>query len=201
MKQRINLLPPRPKIERDYLLFGSVLWAFIGVLLGCSVLTAWLWYDVNHKEERLQALLTSGQQQQQQLNKLETLQVQRKPDPALEYYRDQLKQTVLSKQQLSGLLQTLQPKYQQGFSGGLLAFANSTPDKIWLTAFKMTSGSLILDLTGESVDTSQIPLFLGRLAQQEFFQNMHFAELKTEKKNDKAYIFNAHGVITGSTHD
>lgn len=201
MKQRINLLPPRPEIERDYLRFNYVIWAFVGALLLCSVISTWIWRDVNQTDEQLQGYAIRLQQQQQALNKLEVLQSQRKPDPALEDYRDQLQQTVLSKQRLSGLLETVQPEHQQGFSQGLLAFSNSTPDKVWLTAFKMTSGSLILDLAGESADTSQIPVFLRQLAQQSFFNKMHFAELKTEKKDDTAYLFNAHGVIAGKAHD
>lgn len=201
MKQRINLLPPRPKVERDYLRFNYLLWAFVGVLLVCSAASGWIWKGVNQAEQQLQDYTIKVQQQHEALGKLELLQRQRKPDPALEDYRDQLQQTVLSKQRLSGLLETVQPEHRQGFSEGLLAFSASMPDKVWLTAFKMTSGSLILDLSGESADTSQIPVFLRQLAQQDFFNKMHFAELKTEKKNGKDYMFNAHGVIAGKAHD
>ncbi len=201
MKQRINLLPPRPKVERDLLQFNYILWAFAGVFLLCSVISVWIWRDVDQTEQQLQDYTINVQQQQEALGKLELLQRQRKPDPELENYRDQLQQTVLSKQRLSGLLETVQPEHRQGFSEGLLAFSASMPDKVWLTAFKMSSGSLILDLTGESADTSQIPVFLRQLAQQDFFNQMHFAELKTEKNNDESYRFNAHGVIAGKSHD
>ena len=201
MKQRINLLPPRPKVERDYLQFNYLFWALAGILLLCSAISGWFWRDVNHTDKKLQEYAVKVQVQQQTLSKLEVLQRQRKPDSALEDYRDRLQQTVLSKQRLSGLLETVQPEHRKGFSEGFLAFSASMPDKVWLTAFKMTSGSLILDLTGESADTSQIPVFLRQLAQQDFFNKMQFAELKTEKKNDKTYMFNAHGVIAGKTHD
>ncbi|BBB31518.1 PilN domain-containing protein [Neptunomonas japonica] len=201
MKQRINLLPPKPKVERDLLCFSSVLMGLAGVLMVCSVITGLLWYDTEQTEEKLNGLVQQEKSHQSKLQDLESLRSQRTPDPELMGYRDLLKQTVLSKKRLSNLLQTVQPEHRQGFSEGLLAFSNSTPDKVWLTAFKMTSGSLILDLTGESSDTSKIPLFLRSLAQQEFFKSMRFAELETERKNDQAYIFNAHGVITGSTYD
>lgn len=201
MKQRINLLPPRPKVERDYLRFNYVLGAFLGVVLLCSVISGWVWINVNQADEQSQGYAIQMQQQQQSLKKLEVLQSRREPFKALEDYRDKLQKTILFKQRLSGLLETVLPEHRQGFSEGLLAFSNSTPDKVWLTAFKMTTGSLILDLTGESADTSQIPVFLRQLAQQSFFNQMHFAELKTEKKNDQAYLFNAHGVNAGEAHD
>lgn len=201
MKQRINLLPPRAKVKRDFLRFNYVLLGIIGVLFISAVLTGLAWYDAQGKDDRLQAMLVEAQQQELELQQLTIRQAQLKPDTELAAYRDQLKQTVLSKQRLSGLLETVQPEYHQGFSEGLLAFSNSTPDKVWLTAFKMTSGSLILDLSGGSTDASQIPLFLRKLAQQAFFKRIHFAELGTEKKDDKAYLFHAHGVIAGGSHD
>ncbi|WP_028470092.1 PilN domain-containing protein [Neptunomonas japonica] len=201
MKQRINLLPPKPKVERDLLCFSSVLMGLAGVFMVCSVITGLLWYDTEQAEKKFNELAQQEASYQSKLKNLQSLQSQRKPDPELMAYRDLLQQTVLSKKSLSNLLKRVQPEHRQGFSAGLLAFSNSTPDKVWLTAFKMTSGSLILDLTGESSDTSKIPVFLRSLAQQDFFKSMRFAELETERKDDRAYIFNAHGVITGSTYE
>ncbi|MGY8873196.1 MAG: PilN domain-containing protein [Pseudomonadales bacterium] len=201
MKQRINLLPPKPKVERDLLCFSSVLMGLAGVFMVCSLITGLLWYNTQQTEDEFNELVLQETSHQSKLQSLQSLQSQRKPDPELMAYRDLLKQTVLSKNSLSNLLKTVQPEHRQGFSEGLLAFSNSTPDKVWLTAFKMTSGSLILDLTGESSDTSKIPVFLRSLAQQDFFKRMRFAELETERKDDQAYIFNAHGVITGSQYE
>ena len=159
MKQRINLLPPKPKVERDLLCFSSVLMGLAGVFMVCSLITGLLWYNTQQTEDEFNELVLQETSHQSKLQSLQSLQSQRKPDPELMAYRDLLKQTVLSKNSLSNLLKTVQPEHRQGFSEGLLAFSNSTPDKVWLTAFKMTSGSLILDLTGESSDTSKIPVF------------------------------------------
>jgi Tfp pilus assembly protein PilN len=201
MKQRINLLPPRPVVERDFLGFGYVIAGITSVLILCSVVSGGLWYDIKDTSLRLNQLDAERQQQQQQLEKLEAMQRQRTPDVELMAYRDRIKQTVSSKQRLAGLLETVQPDRRQGFSEGLLAFSNSTPDKVWITGFKMTTGSLVLDVEGESADASQIPLLLRQLAQQSIFQQINFAELVTERKDAHTYLFNAHGLISGDYHD
>jgi len=201
MNQRINLLPPKPHVERDFLSFSSVLMGLAAVIMLCSLVTGWMWYKTEQSEKQLNELLVKETEHQRTLQNLQLLHSQRKPDPELVAYRDSLKQTVLSKTSLSRLLETVQPEYRQGFSEGLLAFSNSTPDKVWLTAFKMTSGSLVLDLSGESSETSQIPVFLRSLTQQSFFKNMRFAQLETERNEGQSYIFNAHGVTTGSEYE
>lgn len=201
MKQSINLLPLKPQIERDLLCFNSVFMGLGVVLMVCSLVTGLLWYNTQQSEKQFNELVMQEKVHKSTLQNLQTLQSQRKPDPELVAYRDLLMQTVISKKSLSRLLETVQPEHRQGFSEGLLAFSNSTPDKVWLTAFKMTSGSLVLDLSGESSDTSQIPAFLRSLAQQDFFKSMRFAQLETERKGAQSYIFNAHGVITGSEYE
>ncbi|SIS87584.1 PilN domain-containing protein [Neptunomonas antarctica] len=201
MKQRINLLPPRPIVERDFLSFGYVISGVMSVLVLCSLISGGLWYDINDTNLRLNQLDDERQQQKQQLDKLGVMQRQRTPDVELMAYRDRVKQTVLSKQRLAGLLETVQPDRRQGFSEGLLAFSNSTPDKVWITGFKMTTGSLVLDVAGESADVSQIPLLLRQLTQQSVFQQISFAELVTERTEAQTYLFNAHGLIFGDDHD
>lgn len=201
MRQRINLLPPRPKIKRDYLQLNAVLVYVFFTALVCFLINGWLLKDVNHSEEQLQGLIVKAQQYQYELKRLEVLKSQRKPDSALINYRDELTQTVLSKQHLSGLLELIQPENQQKFSQGLLAFSNSVPDQVWLTSFKITSDALMLDIAGESADTSQIPVLLRQLAQQPFFNTMHFFELTTEKNINENHMFTAHGVIKGNAYD
>ena len=201
MNQSINLLPPKPHVERDFLSFSSVLMGLAAVLMLCSLVSGLMWYNTQQSEKQFNELLVQEADYQRTLQNLQILHGQRKPDSKLVAYRDSLKQTVLSKKSLSRLLETVQPEHQKGFSEGLLAFSNSTPDKVWLTAFKMTSGSLVLDLAGESSDTSQIPVFLRSLTQQNFFKNMRFAQLETERNGGLSYIFNAHGVITGSGYE
>ncbi|WP_293268985.1 PilN domain-containing protein [Neptunomonas sp.] len=201
MKQRINLLPLRPKVERDFLSLNSVMIGGGCLLLLCSFITGLLWFNTQQSEERLQVLLVKEKQLQGTIQSLATQQSQRKLDPELIAYHELLQQTVASKKSLSSLLETIQPESRKGFSEGLLAFSNSTPDKLWLTSFKMASGATVLDLSGESADTSQIPVFLRTLAQQEFFKNIKFAELETERNESDAYLFNAHGLVAGGEYE
>ena len=201
MKQRINLLPIRPKVERDFLSLNSVMIGGGCLLLLCSFITGLLWFNTQQSEERLQVLLVKEKQLQGTIQSLATQQSQRKLDPELIAYHELLQQTVASKKSLSSLLETIQPESRKGFSEGLLAFSNSTPDKLWLTSFKMASGATVLDLSGESADTSQIPVFLRTLAQQEFFKNIKFSELETERNESDAYLFNAHGLVAGGEYE
>lgn len=198
MKQRINLLPPRPKVQRDWLLAKNVGAGLVVVILCCALIAGWLWYTVQSSNMALAELSESAREQQTHIEALETELAARKPDMALVNERNALIQKIESKRYLTTLLALVQPGNQQGFSSAMQGFSYSVPEALWLTAFTLDTTRGEMQLSGSSVQADRVPVFLRNLVKQDAFHGVHFSELSTEL-TDNLYSFQATGIqVVGS---
>ena len=193
MKQRINLLPPRPKVQRDWLLAKNVGAGLVVVILCCALIAGWLWYTVQNSNMALAELSESAREQQTHIEALETELAARKPDMALVNERNALIQKIESKRYLTTLLALVQPGNQQGFSSAMRGFSQSVPEALWLTKFTLDTTGGELQLSGSSVQADRVPAFLRNLVKQDAFHGVHFSELSTEL-TDNLYSFKVTGI-------
>lgn len=201
MKQRINLLPPRPEVKQDYLSFAVVAPAVAAVTVLVAFYAAWLGYDNHATEQELTQLNAQQSQLQLQVQQLEAQLGAQKPDPELVALREQLHTQQVQKQQFAVLLAQLQTEQQQGFSTGMAALANQIPERLWLTGFTVGEGHQALKLSGVSLDADLVPRYLSALAASPAFRQMRFSYLETERQDAPlTHRFEASGV-EGGRHD
>lgn len=198
MKQRINLLPPRPEVKHDYLSFAVVAPVVAGISLLVALYAAWLWYDNTSTQQTLTQLSAQESQLQLQVQQLEAQLGAQTPDPELVALREQLQQKHVQKQQFAVLLASLQTEQQQGFSVGMEALANQIPQQLWLTGFTVGEAHRALKLSGESVAADLVPVYLSALAASPAFRQMQFSFLETERQGAPVtHRFEALGVQGG----
>ncbi len=193
MKQRINLLPPRPKVQRDWLLAKNVGAGLVAVVVCCALMSGWLWYTLQNNNTALAGLSEKASEQQTHIEALETELAARKPDASLMNDRNALIQKIESKRYLTTLLALVQPGNQQGFSSAMRGFSQSVPEALWLTEFTLDATGGELQLSGSSAQADRVPVFLRQLVKQSAFHGVHFSELSTEL-SDNLYFFKTTGV-------
>lgn len=193
MNQRINLLPPKPKVQRDWLNFSSVLPAFLLLLVVCGAITGWLWYSTEQKQSSLESRQAKLQKEEAQVKELQTRLDERQPDNELQAELAQARRTLEVKRQLAELLRGVQPENREPFSEGLYSLSDHIPDKTWLTSFTIGRSLSSLEINGASSEAAKIPLYLRNLAGSGAFNAMRFGQLETERDDNDRFQFTVVG--------
>ncbi len=196
LKQQINLLPPVPKIKKDWLTFKPVAIGLACLLVLCTLITAGLMFHTRSLTQQMAALTAEYKSKQTQIKSLEDQLAARQTDPDLIYARDQAQQNTVSKQSLLSLLDKVQPGHREGFAEPLWSIAETVPQGVWLTEFAIQPNAL-LSVSGVSHSAASVPLFLRQTVQQKVFKQFHVTELLTEQGDEQGYPFKA--VVVGGT--
>ena len=80
---------------------------------------------------------------------------------------------------------------QHGFTDNLAHLSEQKIDGVWLTNFAFINGGQHIALHGNSLQSSQIPLYIDGLAESGPFQGKHFAvfSLESPEANSDLYTF------------
>ena len=100
MKQRINLLPPRPKVVKQQFTFKQMLSFAAVILVASGAMAAWLHFETATKDNELRVYADTERKQSETLNRLESLLAEQVPDPVLVARRDRLTGTLTQQAKL-----------------------------------------------------------------------------------------------------
>jgi len=82
---------------------------------------------------------------------------------------------------------------QLGFSETLSNLSQQRIHNVWLTSFSFIGAGDTITLDGKSVDSSQIPLYIDKLARSEHFKGKQFSVFELQQADDTGiYRFKLH---------
>lgn len=190
LKQQINLLPPKPKVKKDWLKAKPV---FIGLSIlsvVCALVTLGVYLRSASLNQQLEEMSATRAAQQSDIKQMEEQVSARQVDPDLVLSRTQIQKSIASKQSLLSLLDKVQPGHREGFAQSLFVMAKTIPDGVWLTEFELQA-NVQLKLMGASQQASAIPFFLRQVVQEKPFTLYRTTALVTQQGEEQGYPFEA----------
>jgi Tfp pilus assembly protein PilN len=190
LKQQINLLPPKPKVKKDWLQAKPVFIGLSIVIVVCMLATLGMFLRSSNLNQQFDEMSAARASQQDDIKQMEAKVSARQVDPDLILSRTQMQKSIASKQSLLTLLDKVQPGHREGFAQSLFVMANTIPEGVWLTEFELQA-NLQLKLVGASQQASAIPLFLRQVVQEKPFNFYRTTALVTEQGEGQGYPFEA----------
>lgn len=201
MKQRINLLPPRPKVVKQQFTFKQMLSFAAVILVASGAMAAWLHFEAATKNNELRVYADTERKQSETLNRLESLLAEQVPDPILVARRDRLTGMLTQQAQLADLLEQVEVAQRSGFSRDMRMLSEQVPNKLWFTAFSITDSGQALTLDGVAQNADLVPLLVKSLSTAEHFGALYFSRLETTRDDDGLYTFTIAGQRVGGERD
>lgn len=201
MKQRINLLPPRPKVVKQQFTFKQMLSFAAVILVASGAMAAWLHFETATKDNELRVYADTERKQSETLNRLESLLAEQVPDPVLVARRDRLTGMLTQQAKLADLLKQVEVAQRSGFSRDMRMLSEQVPNKLWFTEFSITGPGQALTLEGVAQNADLVPLLVKSLSTAEHFGALYFSSLETARDDDGLYTFTIAGQRVGGERD
>ncbi|WP_136681545.1 PilN domain-containing protein [Neptunomonas sp. XY-337] len=201
MKQRVNLLPPRPKVVKQQFTFKQMLSFAAVILVASGAMAAWLHFETATKDNELRVYADTERKQSETLNRLESLLAEQVPDPVLVARRDRLTGMLTQQAKLADLLEQVEVAQRSGFSRDMRMLSEQVPNKLWFTEFSITGPGQALILEGVAQNADLVPLLVKSLSTAEHFGALYFSSLETTRDDDGLYTFTIAGQRVGGERD
>lgn len=175
MSQQINLINLRWRPPRDLLSLSLILGAFLLVL----VLEGAFYVKASLARRQLvqveEGLTAEGAGLRQQVDSLEKLVGERKPNAELAKEVAGLKAALIPREEaLRVLMESVGDN--AGFSDYFGGFTRQALDGVWLTSFAISKSEIVI--RGRLSDSSLLPHYIRRLNAEKSFQGRRFAALE-----------------------
>lgn len=184
MAQQINLLTPILLAPKRYFSALAMLKALSLLSLGLLVMSAYLVYTAAQGRAAYRHIQVEGEAERQQLLAA-LVQLPQAADPkVLQQQLDDAKLRLERSRQLSDLLSSGQAPPGQRHSDLLSLLAASTPQSVWLSELRWSTGALELD--GATLDPNTLRAWLAQIADQPVLRDLHLAMIKVERRQPTA---------------
>lgn len=188
MKTRINLYGQALKPVKEKLpLSLSVAVAVAVVLIMFSVSAVTIWLNNNQIASQEAARVTLNQEQQKLIEKSELLNKLSANQQLMDSIAS-VKEKIKNKKKIVATLEQRQ-EVDEGFTKLLLALAEISDQKVWLTDIKSEQGALTL--SGRAQHSQDIPRWVAKLNRVESLQGATFSALSMER-DDSTISFVLH---------
>ncbi|EPJ46800.1 MAG: hypothetical protein OFPI_33300 [Osedax symbiont Rs2] len=184
MKQRINLLPLKPKQVRNWLSFKNLLTLLSVLFIGSSLAGFGMWLDTGNLQSQTTAFEVKNLSLQNNLMQLKSQQAARRVPRELEQQLSQMRQQVLAMQQMSEQIDDMDPTKRSGFSQTLAKLHDSIPAKAQLEAFKIGPQNHLVYLRGTARRAHDLPLIVKNLRAGQLLDNQNIEKLRTQRSGD-----------------
>ena len=186
IKQRVNLYQAELHIRQQLLTLPRLLLALLGLLTLIIV----LWFVQQQQTRQFQLQLSDTQQQlntvTQELSLYQQALAQRQPSETLQLQLQQLKSSVLQKQQLIGFLSGQQQQATVLFSPVLQHLQQIDRQALWLTSFTLQPH--YSSFNGIALQPEVVPLWLTDLSKLTYFSGQRFNQLELQQVPDKTAV-------------
>ncbi len=173
MKYRVNLFPEelKPKLDLVTLNFVIVLWVLgIGIVVFLSQYYQSVYSDTEHRTQTTQVEYKNKKAMLVTLTKARDNRAQ---DPKLVELVNRLQGEERDKYLLLSELQGRERLKNQGFSMLMEDLAKQHVSEIWLT--RININERIIRIEGGSLDSVQVPIWVSKLRNSEYFAGRNFA--------------------------
>lgn len=178
MSQQINLFNPQFAVKRTEFSGKTMLKGLGLVMVGCVLLTAFLYYRVDVLKESVSTaqarLMKAG-------GELQQIRAQHAPKTKSQELEAQVQQTEQEMQALARVLDILNKGNignTDGYSAYLQALARQSMEGIWLTGFNIVGAGNKVVLEGKAIMPDLLPLYINRLKNEPVFQGKSFGTLE-----------------------
>ena len=196
MKQQINLYTPKVSAARDIWSLPSVILMVVLVTLVAAFASWGFTQYADSRLSRLQALQDKNTALPSQIALLEKQRKELRPDPALLQEQDRIRKLIAEKQELSEMLNQMQPGVSgRGFSPYLYGLAQVSRSGVWITDFDLHLALSQVELSGIARTASDVPLLLRDLGETDAYQAIRIADFAIAKES-KDHKFKVMGFVT-----
>ncbi len=184
MKQRINLLPLKPKPVRNWLSFKNLLTLLSVLFISSSLAGLGMWLDAGNLQSQTAGFKVENLSLQNNLMQLKTQQAARQVPRELEQELNQLRQQVLAMQQMQAQTDDFSATKHSGFSQTLTKLHNSMPAKSQLHSFKIGPQNNVVYLRGSADRARDLPLIVKNLRAGQLLENLNIEKLRTQRSGN-----------------
>ncbi|MEQ8426226.1 MAG: hypothetical protein RLT87_06975 [Gammaproteobacteria bacterium] len=184
MKQNINLYQPELREQKIVFSAASML-LFTGLfLLLFAAASGYQLYQVQPYEKQISKLEAELMQLQQQVTALEASQAKDK-SKLLENEIARITREIERQERIKETLSSRSFGNDSGFSDYLASFARGHVEGTWLTKVTIKAGGSLLGLTGKTLSSELVPLYLQNLASEEALRGASFNVLEIARVESK----------------
>lgn len=196
MKQQINLYTPKVSAARDIWSLPSVIMIVVLVTMVAAFASWGFTQYAESRLSRLQALEERNSALPEQIALLEKQRKDLRPDPALLKEQERIRARIEEKQELSAMLNQMQPGASgRGFSPYLYGLAAVSRKDVWITEFDLHLALRRVELNGVARTASDVPLLLRDLGTTNAFQSIRVDDFSIEKGR-KNHQFKVMALVT-----
>lgn len=184
MMQQINLYRPELKETTSVFSTATMLQFTLLFILLFTVIYGYQWYRIQPYQRQIDGTQTELAQLQQQVTALESAKSNKK-SKLLENEIARVSQELDRKELIARILTSRSFGNEAGFSAYLESFARGHVDGTWLTNISIKAGGSLLGLTGKTLSSELVPLYIQKLAKEESLEGSAFNVLEIARAETK----------------
>ena len=184
MKQRINLLPLKPKPVRNWLSFKNLLSLLSVLFISSSLAGLGMWLDTQNLQAQTTAFEVENLSLQNNLMQLKSQQSARQVPRELEQELNQMRQQVLAMQQMLEFRDEFEATQRSGFSQTLAKLHHSMPAKAQLEGFKIGPQNNLVYLRGTAQRARDLPVIVKNLRAGQLLDKQNIEKLRSQRSGD-----------------
>ena len=184
MKQQINLYRPELREQKSVFSAATMLQFTLLFILLFSAIYGYQWYRIQPYQRQINGIQTELAKLQQQVTTLESAKAKKK-SKLLENEIARVSQELEQKEQIARILTSRSFGNEAGFSAYLESFARGHVDGTWLTSISIKAGGSLLGLTGKTLSSELVPLYIQKLAKEAPLEGSAFNVLEIARAETK----------------
>jgi Zn-dependent metalloprotease len=184
MKQTINLLPLKPKIERNWLAFNNMLIAMLMITIVLVGSSGWLWLQTKQVQHLNTQQLQKNMNIQTQLATLTSQLESREIPYRLNNQRFELQQQVQAMQQMVNMTSQENLPRTTGFLETVNSIRISMPAAAQLDHFKLGAKQNLVSLKGSVAKVEDVPKLIEKLRSNELLHNQKISNINVQHGGD-----------------
>ena len=181
MRQQVNLYQSILREVRPPLAARTILAVALVLAVGLGAVYGYLLWQTLQQREAVTGLEAKRDQAQARLEEA----VEKYPPPekseALQRRLEAAQAELTRKRHVLEVLGDRTRTGRTGFAGHLRALARQRTAELWLTGVRLYQGGAQVELAGSTYVPEQVPQFLQRLAREERFDGLRFADVRMER--------------------
>lgn len=177
MSQQINLFNPIFLKQKKYFSAQTMAQALGMILLGCTLLTAYVRYQVSALGKEAEATAAQLASVQVQLNRVNAAFAPRQKSKTLEEAVLKTEGEIKSLQLVFDVLQKGEFGNTRGYAEFMRAFSRQIVNGLWLTEFTIHGAGAEIGLRGRALQPDLVPAYINRLKRESALQGKSFATL------------------------
>lgn len=178
MSRQINLFNPLFADKPTYLSANSMLKGAGIVFMGCTLLGAYLYYEVHVLTKSAAEANAKLSVSAKELTQVKTQHAKKDKSHELEAQVQQTEQEIRTLRKVLEILSKGNIGNTDGYSAYMQALARQSLDGIWLTGFNIVGAGNKVELEGKAVKPDLVPLYVNRLKNEPILKGKSFGKLE-----------------------